>query len=227
MSDPASDPPDKALPLCEAIRRFVSDDLWHDFEAARAERRMLPHRTQRHSSWIDGGRAERANLAANQVRLADAKMRRAWAVIKRVLIEKLITGELIAFAQSEPPFGYWRSLPMATWRNLRIKDVRNGSVTGPGIELAGLHVKERTADGALSARTGLPGRTSESKHFIEAEFARRVASGKLEPSLVRQSVVLLDWFRINHPDKPAPTPKTIENNMRKPYRDAIGHVRKP
>jgi hypothetical protein len=147
-------------------------------------------------------------------------MHKAWAAIKRALIEQLVSGELAAFAQADPPFGPWRLIPAAAWRSLQIKDVGHGRVMGPNIDLTGLHIKKACLDGAPIMTTGVQGRPSKSRHIIEAEFARRVEAGQIEQSLSQQSLVLAAWFKTNHPDKPHPTAKTIENNLRDAYREA-------
>lgn len=224
MQDQLASPPEDALPLREALRQFVADDLWRAYEAAMAERRKLPRRPSYFSTSVREWEAERANRTANQARPAQADMHRAWAAIKRSLIDQLIAGDLNAFAQSDPPFGPWRAIPAAAWRSLHIKHVRHGHVMGPNVDLKGLHILNTPDDGASMMKTGYSGRPPLSRDVIEAEFARRIEAGEIEPSMVRQSLVLLDWFKINHPGKPAPKAKSIENNLRKAYREAASRI---
>jgi hypothetical protein len=138
----------------------------------------------------------------------------------RAVVEQLIEGHLIAFAQTEPPFGAWRPIPAAAWHNLKIKDVRHGRVRGPGVDLTGLHVMPAPLQEADYSRTGLSGRPAKSRHIIKAEFERRAKAGDLDESLSQFSKALLGWFLNEHPDKPAPTARVIENNLRHPYREA-------
>lgn len=71
---------------------------------------------------------------------------------------------------------------------------------------------------APPAVTGTPGRPEKYISLVLAEFHRRVEAGRVEPSLAEQSRSLEAWFHETHPDKQAPTAKTIENRLRAEYR---------
>ena len=213
MRDHSVSPMEDALPLREAMRRFVSEDLWRAYESAREARKKLPRRPTSFSSWLHGWEAERANRPAQRAVSAKADVWRAWAAIKRALTEQLIAGDLTAFAQSDPPFGVWRAIPASAWHSLRIKNVRHGRVTGPNVDLTGVHVMKVDRSVPPVMRTGTQGRPEKGIHFIMAEFERRRASGKTEPSRTREAEWLLAWFRAHHSDKGPPTAKTIYNNL--------------
>lgn len=222
MSDHLVNPPDDAVPLSDAIRRFVPEQLWHDYEAAGEALNQLPRQPSYFAMSSREWKAEKADYDARVVpraRVANAKRRDAWSAILRSITDQLLAGQLVAFAQADPPFGPWRVIPAASWRTLRIRHVRQGRVEGPNhVTLSGLHVRDARTDASALPSTGFQGRPAKSRHLIEAEFARRVQAGEIEESLIRQSRALLAWFERNHPDKPRPTAKTIENNLREEYR---------
>jgi hypothetical protein len=62
-------------------------------------------------------------------------------------------------------------------------------------------------------RSGLTGRPTI-KHLIVAEFERRAAAGELESTLAAQGRALAQWAAREHPEAPAPTPRTIETQIR-------------
>jgi hypothetical protein len=144
---------------------------------------------------------------------AEADGGRLWAQMKHAMVEQLIEGSLIAFAQTDPPFGAWRPIPAAAWHNLKIKDVRHGRVIGPNVDLTGLHVMAVDRSVAPVMSTGTQGRPNKGIHFIMAEFERRHDTGNTERSRLREAEWLLAWFRAHHPDKQPPTVKTIYNNL--------------
>lgn len=222
QDQPAS-PPGGALPLSEAMRCFVLDDLWRKYERAREAYEKLPRRPNSGflSVPIREWKADRANRRAREQQAYSAKadVEKAWQNIERAFFEQLISGNLAAYAQKEPPFGTWQQIPAAACRNLHLKDVRRGRIVGPNIELINLHILEVRNDGAPVPTTGAPGRPSD-MHLVLAEFERRLEARKIEASLAEQSRVLLGWFKLNHPDKQPPGRKTIENNLRDRYREA-------
>ena len=213
MQDYPASLPDNALPLREAIRRFVSEDLWRAYEQAAEERKKVPRRPSYLSTSVREWEAERTNRAARQMCSSRPDMHKAWAAIQRALIEQLVSGELTAFAQADPPFGPWRLIPAAAWHSLHIKDVRHGRVMGPNIDLTGLHVMAVNRSVAPVMRTGTQGRPNQGIHFIMAEFERRHDAGNTERSRLREAEWLLAWFHAHHPDKQPPTVKTIYNNL--------------
>ncbi|MEP7241396.1 MAG: hypothetical protein ABI697_10965 [Devosia sp.] len=71
----------------------------------------------------------------------------------------------------------------------------------------------------LEARgTGAAGRPTKSIFLIVDEFERRAASGQSLLTLREEATALLQWLKLTHPDRDRPVLKTIENNIRKPYR---------
>ena len=69
-------------------------------------------------------------------------------------------------------------------------------------------------------RTGLPGRPTI-KHLIEQEFRRRADNGELCPTLKAEAQALCDWAARNHPEAPIPKSKTVMNDIRDAYREAM------
>lgn len=216
--------PSEALPLREAMEAFLPEELLA--EHARAiealkEKKRPPRPDYLSTSvreWQEAmGWYEVATRPACE---AEADLYRIRAQITRAVVEQLIEGSLIALVQTDPPFGAWRRVPAAAWRTLKIKDVRHGRVTGPSVDLTGLHVMPAPLQEADYSQTGLSGRPAKSRHIIKAEFERRAQAGDLDESLSQFSKALLGWFLKEHPDKPAPTARVIENNLRHPYREA-------
>jgi hypothetical protein len=69
-------------------------------------------------------------------------------------------------------------------------------------------------------RTGAPGRPAPTTmSLIEREFEARVLLGLLAGTLAEEARQLHQWAVDNHPGRPAPSLKTIENRLRKAYRE--------
>lgn len=197
------------------MERFSPADLWREYQRVSAERRAL----RRDSA----GASKRACHAGARARKVQSELARLQRQLKRALAERLIAGELVAYGQTEPPFGSWRAIPAAAWRELQIRDIRKGHVFGPAGDIGGVHVLEADSPAASRARdwpgTGAPGRPS-SMHKVIEEFERRAEAGRLEPSLNRQAQALAAWLRAVHADMPPATAKTIANRLREAYRAA-------
>lgn len=63
-----------------------------------------------------------------------------------------------------------------------------------------------------------PGRPS-AQHLVMAEFERRVARGMMEPRVSAEAKALSAWLVQKHPNAPDMSEKTIENHIRKPFRE--------
>jgi hypothetical protein len=210
--------PATALPLADAIRKFVSRKFWIDFKRAKAKCAHFPPKL------IVADAAARPNKTARNpraelARSARADRNRAWERIEQSFIGQLVDSALVIYAQHEPPFGDWRALAPESCRGMRISDLHNGSVTASNFELVGVYVAEAQAPVAEATRqtTGGPGRPT-SIHLIEGEFERRSAAGTLEPNLTKESNTLAEWFKETHPDLTQVKAKTIENKLRSRYR---------
>jgi hypothetical protein len=219
--------PVNALPLADAIRRFVPHELWIDFERADEKCSKFPFELMGadYAARLNKGRGDpRAELD----RAARAERDRKWNRIEDTFIGQLVAGSLIMYAQSEPPFGNWRAVAPQSCRGMRIKHLPTGRVTAPNVELVGVYVAEAQALATEETRkiTGAPGRPS-SMHLIEAEFERRVEAGNIEQTLTRQSEVLFEWFKAKHPEEPPPKAKTIRNRLAKAYRRATVGLKRP
>jgi hypothetical protein len=90
----------------------------------------------------------------------------------------------------------------------------------PALPPAAVASPHQPALEAPPAVTGTPGRPEKYISLVLAEFHRRVKAGRVEPSLAGQSRELQSWFHATHPEKQAPTAKTIENRLRAEYRES-------
>ena len=77
--------------------------------------------------------------------------------------------------------------------------------------------------GAISDRTGAPGRPS-SAHLVLQEFARRVGEKKTKPTLAAEAKVLSEWLVATHPGLARLKPTSVANSIRVEHR-AIFHER--
>lgn len=200
--------PQGAIPLAEAIRRFVPDNLWRQFE--RAEEAEVRARVYYFMSFT------------LKIRVQDA-IKDAQDAIERALVGRLIAHDLIALAQAEAPFGEWRLIPADTWRRLRIKHVRGSAVIFHEIELTDVHVMVGdNTQGLELMRTGASGRPT-SKHLVFNELDRLIAageiarlnnSGEVEKTPKAMAEDLVFWLKQTHPTAPSMTQTTMENAIR-------------
>jgi hypothetical protein len=215
-------PPAEAIPLVDAFTRFAPADLLSEYHRKTAERRGLPRRPTFHR--------ESDNTIARMARAVQADLHRLLRRIKQSLIDQLIAGDLVGYGQTDAPFGPWRQIPAATWRGYRITDIRRGVASGPSVDLLAVHIAparaanhpaQPSAKEPPAAQTGVPGRPEKHISVVIQEFERQAKAGRIAPSLAQQARGLAEWFQTAHPDKQAPTPKTIENRLRAQYREAV------
>jgi len=190
--------------LADAIAKFTPSDLWADYQRASALRKAVPRNAD--------------NQSAN--RRAQAEANRLLRQIKQSVTARLLAGELIAFAQEEPPFSRWRQIPAAAWRSMKLSDIRRGRATERNATLHALHVLEITPARETPLRRERTGRPSEFP-VIEAEFERRVQAGKIAVSLNAQADELAEWYAVTYPRRRPYSPSTIRNRLRDQYREAL------
>lgn len=78
---------------------------------------------------------------------------------------------------------------------------------------------EEAPDLAPRKQTGAPGRPGlTSMPLIEREFERRVRDDQHVAPFAEEVRQLIRWLVENHPDMPAPSPRTVENKVRPAYR---------
>lgn len=197
-----------------------------------AEYHRLKDRLQREGKWHYAGspRAPEYYMLSEfdshgQQLLHEQRM--ILAEIEEGLMSKLRRGLLTVWAREGSPIAPFRAIPASAWRTLKLDDVVKGTAKAPGVTLfdirAGVPVAEKAPEPVPAPplpETGSPGRPSH-MHFVVSEFRRRVQAGQLEPSLAREAATLEAWFEANHPDKQPLTAKTIENKLRKDYRQAV------
>jgi hypothetical protein len=70
----------------------------------------------------------------------------------------------------------------------------------------------------VAYKTGAPGRPS-SKQLITAEFDARRQRGETAGTVKLEADALANWLRVTHPSAPQMTAKTIENQIRAPFRN--------
>ena len=204
--------PEGAMPLPEAIRRFVPDELWGKFECAEAD-------DKRASKYYAIPEMRTKSFC---VALSDA--RRA---VELAFIERLIGRDLTAIVQDDAPFGEWRPIPADAWLRFHIKDLRGRDVMGHNIELTEVHVIEGYNTQLLEPmRTGTAGRPT-SKHLVLGELDRLIAtgeltrligSGELENTLDAVARHLVSWLKQSHPAAPQMAKPTMENAIRSEFR---------
>ena len=210
-------PPPDAIPLSNAMKEFLPAEMWEEYERAVEVRKNTPRRPAYiFSSVREWEAANTSYRAVNRTRSARDEPLRIWNRILAAFKAKLEAGELLAFGQEDPPFGPWREIPAAAWRQLRISNVRKGQASVGATIVHDIHILAPEAEEHMP--TGMPGRPSSGKEIIEVEFRRRVAAGDIESSLAAQCRVLEGWYRENHPRQRCPTAKTIENNLRSAWR---------
>ena len=217
------DPPNGSVPLLDAMRRFLPAEMWDDFDRARIanDKGNSPTRPDYWSmpltDWVDAKAVYRGSRRTRPVR-ADPYL--AWNALLSAFKLKFQTGELLAFGQVDPPFGPWQVITASAWGDARISNVQKGKVSFGPKEIYGLHVLPLNDEGSLP--TGLPGRRSKGAELIRIEFNRRATARVFEPTLAAESRWLADWYHQTHPKNQRVTAKTIENNLRAPYREATG-----
>ena len=212
-------PPSGAIPLSDAMQRFLPAEMWEEYDRAIEERQNLPMRPNFFSTQMHDWEEEKSAYKSKaQTRSAKADPNQVWADMVAAIKAKLEAGELTGFAQDDPPFGPWRAIPASAWRALRIKNVARGQATNGTVTLNDIHILPHGP--ADNLRTGVPGRPSKGIEIIRAEFERRVTAGEIAASLAAESRELADWYSQTYPESPRPTPKTIENILRSDYRAA-------
>lgn len=80
------------------------------------------------------------------------------------------------------------------------------------------------AEDVSDERTGDPGRPSLGYQLYKSEFDRRWGRGEMEHDLKAEARALLQWFEETHPDRQAPTAKTIANRIRDQHRERKGDI---
>lgn len=209
-------PPSGAIPLSDAMQRFLPAEIWEEFGRAKEERQNLPRRPNFFSTQMhDWEEVKSAHKSKARTRSAKADPNQVWADMVAAINAKLEAGELTGFAQDDPPFGPWRAIPASAWRALRIKNVAKGQVTNGTMTLSDIHILPHGP--ADNMRTGVPGRPPKGIEIIRAEFERRVAAGEKAASLAAESRALADWYHRAYPLCDRASPKTIANNIRSNY----------
>ncbi len=209
-------PPSGAIPLSDAMKRFLPAEIWEEYDRAKEERQNLPRRPNFFSTQMhDWEEAKSAYNSKARTRSAKAGPTKVWADMVGAMKAKLEEGELTGFAHDDPPFGPWRKISASAWRALRIKNVAKGQATDGTKTLSDIHILPSGL--ADHMPTGVPGRPSKGIEIIRAEFERRVAAGEIAASLAAESGALAAWYNRTYPLRDRPSPKTIANNIRSDY----------
>lgn len=85
-----------------------------------------------------------------------------------------------------------------------------------GADVESVLAYERVGQSPLT-HSAMPGRPT-ARHLYLVELERRFKNGSLCTGVAAESRALYDWLKATHPDINRGTPKTIENNIRAPYR---------
>lgn len=222
-----SGPPQGAIPLAEAMQRFLPAEMWAEYKGAIEAQRRLPAAPSYVSMNLRAWEAAEARHAA--LVSATPKPQAIWQKMKFALSEMLKTGKLIAYAQDNPPLGPWHRLSPENWRLLQIKDTAKGTIATKTSVLFDAHVVEATAEAEVDDNmpTAMQGRPTKGREIIREEMERRICAGHLEATLAAQARSLADWYRNQYPKSQAPTVKTIMNNIREQYQRARQIANRP
>jgi hypothetical protein len=207
-----------AIPMSEALRRFVPDELWSRHEQAVRDQKDISKR--RAAPRIRGAGAEASRVTREHQWDADDFERACYSAMMEAFVARLTAGELTAIAQRDPPFGEWQ--PIA-WHRLRIENVRFGRVVGVNIELWHVHIVEGDCTRFLEPiKTGGPGRQS-SKHLVIAELEQWIKLGKLtqwidsgevDDTIKAVAKRLGAWLEVTYPKAPPLAQTSMENVIR-------------
>ena len=210
-------PPKGAIPLSEAMKRFLPAEMWEEHARAKEVRQSLPRRPNYFSTPVrDWEEAKSAYKGKARTRTAKADPYQVFADMVAAMKAKLEAGELTALAQDPPPFGPWRAIPAFAWRSLLIKNVAKGQATNDTMTLSDIHILPPDLDDHVP--TGLPGRPSKGIPIIRVEFERRVVAGEIAKTLASESRALADWYHRSYPLHDRASPKTIAHNIRSDYK---------
>jgi hypothetical protein len=186
------------------------------------------------------------NLYLREARELEEAERRLITVAKANLIHRLGQGDWVATGYRSPDEPR-TPIPMRHWHFLEV-DFESQRASGHGLDYFGIHClsprdwkritghqwhldpvnqapRQRTAAESQppappppeSYRTGASGRPS-SRHLVQAEFERRVASGTALGTLAEEAAHLVSWLAEAHPSAPPMTEKTIRNTLRESHR---------
>ena len=220
MAEPSNDfynLPDGAATLYDAIRRFAPEELLREHDQALEAFERFRSRTLRISSYVDGPKADWSKADRLRKSAAEANWKLKQKRVTDAFFARLKDGELTALVQADAPFGLWRPMPPSSWEHLKVKSYNEGRVTGPGINLSGVHVIEaRFTDLTRPSKSGVPGRRSSADLMFE-EFERRVAAREVANKIGEEAKYLSEWVKSEYPTHPSMTPKTVANRIRQEF----------
>jgi hypothetical protein len=168
------------------------------------------------------GDTDPRNQLARLAHRAEQDRARAWRRVAQAFISRLISGELVAYSQSDPPHGPWRAIPISSWRTARvvkITNIRLGEINIGTVRLPNVHVVEHLTRQAYQPTDWKPpGRPRLLYDEYMQEFRRRRTAELLCGSLNAESKSLHEFCcKIANPGEPVPSADTIKTHIRDLY----------
>jgi hypothetical protein len=207
---PEGQPEAWGIPLWEAIERWTPRELWERYrEFAKYDIPLL----------ILGQKEDPRHAEARRLR----------SKIDKILIKRLVGGELIASGIALPlkETSRRRDIRAELWPHLAFS-LDFSMVMGNGLKYDGILIREASSVPREEPASRLrpaprhppvrPGRPSVMP-MIRAEMRRRAARGLIEESLGREARALASWAQQRFADAHVPKPKSIERKLGPVYKE--------
>jgi hypothetical protein len=142
--------------------------------------------------------------------------------LQQSFIDKLIDGQITAWARLKSPLAPWTEIPAAAWRMLSLGDLDASTVNSPeGEVLYDVRIGARHVALPEPVIPGKRGRPSSAPLILE-EFRHRLARGEVGDVLRVEAAILAAWYRRTHLDKTPAKAKSVEETIRPEFNVAKG-----
>lgn len=203
----------EALPLIQAYERHHDPVLFADYIALRRRlREEARWRRYRTSQGIEG---DELDLSDRHGRRLLTALMACGMDLQQAFINKLIGGEITAWARVGSPLAPWAEIPAAAWCALKLDELAASTVKSPGGEiLYDVRIGPRTLSPPPLIEAGTSGRPS-SAHLVLAQFEERVKAGQVCETLRAEAKTLAGWLLRNYKGRaPQLGAKRIEQVIR-------------
>lgn len=209
-----------AVPLREAYKRYLDPAVFNEWieldRRLRAEGKWHYIGTPRK---VEG--YELSPFDAHGHELLKQKLI-AGKRLQQSFIDKLIEGQITAWARLKSPLAPWTEIPAAAWRTLSLGDLDVSTVNSPGGEvLYDVRIGPRHVALPEPVKPGKRGRPSPAPLILE-ELRRRLAKGEVGDVLRVEAAILAAWLRRTHPDETPMKAKSVEETIRREFNAAKG-----